>query len=127
MITAVTQGIKVSVRVAYVPEQSDPMAQRFMFSYRITIENTGGDVVQLLRRRWQIHDSLGSRREVEGPGVVGEQPTLPPGERFTYSSFCDLKSDLGRMHGSYLMRRSDGATFSVVVPEFTMQVPFRVN
>lgn len=127
MSTAVTQGIKVSARSRYTQAQSDPAANRFLYSYRITIENTGSSPVQLLRRHWLIHDSLGSRREVEGAGVVGEQPTLRPGESFTYSSFCDLKSDLGRMNGTYLMRRSDGTNFRVRIPEFILQVPYRCN
>ena len=127
MSTAVTQGIKVSARSRYTQAQSEPAANRFMYSYRITIENTGSHPVQLLRRHWMIHDSLGSRREVEGAGVVGEQPTLQPGESFTFSSFCDLKSDLGRMNGTYLMRRSDGTNFRVRIPEFVLQVPYRCN
>jgi ApaG protein len=127
MSTAVTQGIKVSARSRYTQAQSDPAADRFLYSYRITIENTGPGPVQLLRRHWMIHDSLGSRREVEGAGVVGEQPMLQPGDSFTYSSFCDLKSDLGRMTGTYLMRRQDGSTFRVRIPEFILQVPYRCN
>lgn len=127
MSTAVTQGIKVSVKARYSTDQSDPNAQRYLYGYRIRIENTGSDTVQLLRRHWLIHDSLGARREVEGAGVVGEQPTLAPGEAFTYSSFCDLKSDIGHMSGSYLMRRADGSTFRVAIPGFLLQMPCRAN
>lgn len=127
MSTAVTQGIRVSVKARYSPEQSDPNALRFLFSYRIRIENTGSDTVQLLRRHWMIMDSLGIRREVEGAGVVGEQPVLEPGRHFTYTSFCDLKSDIGVMSGDYLMRRRDGTTFRVAIPEFLMQMPYRAN
>ena len=127
MSTAVTQGIKVSVKARYSPEQSDPNTLRYLFSYRIKIENTGTDTVQLLRRHWLIMDSLGIRREVEGAGVVGEQPVLEPGRSFTYSSFCDLKSDIGVMSGDYLMRRADGSTVRVAIPEFLMQMPYRAN
>ncbi len=127
MSTAVTHGIRVSVRAKFSQEQSDPKALRYLYGYRVRIENTGSSSVQLLRRHWLIHDSLGSHREVEGAGVVGEQPVLSPGEAFTYSSFCDLKSDIGRMSGSYLMRRADGTTFRVRIPEFLLQVPHRAN
>ena len=128
MSKAVTQGIQVSVNARYTEEQSDPRAQRFLFSYRIRIENTGSVPVQLLRRHWHIHDSLGTHREVEGAGVVGEQPTLAPGEAFTYSSFCDLKSGFGRMHGTYLLRRlDDQSTFRVQIPPFMLRFPWSAN
>lgn len=127
MSTAVTQGIRVSVRARFEPGQSDPKAMRFLYSYRIRIENTGSSTVQLLRRHWIIQDSLGHRREVEGAGVVGEHPVLEPGESFTYTSFCDLRSDLGRMRGTYLMRRGEGTTLRVRIPEFLLMVPYRAN
>ncbi len=98
------------------------------FSYRITISNRGNESVQLLRRHWTISDSLAARREVEGPGVVGETPVLAPGGQFTYTSQCDLRSGLGRMVGTYQMRDHDnGEGFTVDVPEFVLRYPFLAN
>lgn len=128
MGTAVTHGILVSVRTTYEPALSDPRAAHYLFSYQVTIENTGRDTVQLLRRHWIITDSLAPVREVEGPGVVGETPVIAPGERFTYSSACDLRSGIGRMEGSYLMERpSDGQRFRVIIPAFQMLFPYSAN
>lgn len=128
MGTAVTHGILVSVKANYEPALSDPRAAQYLFSYRVTIENTGRDTVKLLRRHWTIADSLAPQREVEGPGVVGETPVLAPGERFTYSSACDLRSGLGQMHGNYLMERiGDGQRFRVAIPAFQMLFPHSAN
>ena len=127
MSTSVTQGIRVSVHTHYEARQSDPNAARWIFSYRIRIENTSAGAVKLLRRQWFIWDSLGVPRRVEGPGVVGETPVLGSGEVFTYSSFCDLKSSVGRMHGSYLMQRADGSTFHVRIPAFHLHWPWLRN
>lgn len=121
MGTAVTHGIQVTARARFEPAHSDPKAARHIFSYRITIRNTGADTVQLLRRHWFIHDVLDDPREVEGPGVVGETPVLAPGKEFTYSSACDLRGAFGRMDGFYLMRRlSDGREFRVVIPRMQL-------
>ena len=128
MISAVTEGVKVSVRTEYQPEYSSPMQAHYVFTYRITIENGSGYTVQLLRRHWMIHDSNGSVREVEGEGVVGQQPVLEPGEAHEYVSGCNLRSSVGKMVGTYLMERIiDGKQFRVTIPEFTMVVPFRLN
>lgn len=128
MGTAVTHGIQVSVKAVYEPALSDPRAAHYLFSYQVTIENTGRDTVKLLRRHWIISDSLAPQREVEGPGVVGETPVLGPGERFTYSSACDLRSGIGRMHGSYLMERvGDGQRLRVKIPAFKMFFPYSAN
>jgi ApaG protein len=128
MATSVTHGIRISVQPAYEPAHSDPKQGRFMFSYRITISNTGSHAVQLLRRHWTIWDSLAAPREVEGPGVVGETPVIGPGGSFTYSSFCDLRSGIGRMHGSYLMTRTDtGERFPVSIPAFVLLLPWMAN
>lgn len=117
MGTVVTHGIRVTARARYEGAHSDPKAARFIFSYRITISNRGPEAVQLLRRHWVIRDSLAGRREVEGPGVVGETPVLQPGEEFSYSSACDLRSGFGRMDGTYLMKRlRDGSEFRVDIP-----------
>ncbi|HQW85693.1 MAG TPA: Co2+/Mg2+ efflux protein ApaG [Flavobacteriales bacterium] len=128
MPTTVTNGIRVSVKVRFAEEASDPKLGRFLFAYRITIANEGQRTVQLLRRRWTIWDSLGPVRQVEGPGVVGETPVLAPGGQFTYTSQCDLRSGLGRMVGTYTMWDKDsGERFAVDVPEFDLHYPFLAN
>jgi ApaG protein len=128
MATSVNHGIRISVRPRFEPAHSDTKVGRYMFSYRITITNTGSHPVQLMRRHWHIWDSLAPKREVEGPGVVGETPVLAPGEDYTYSSVCDLRSSMGRMHGTYLMRRLDREEqFEVRIPAFDMQYPVLAN
>ncbi|MBK9175685.1 MAG: Co2+/Mg2+ efflux protein ApaG [Flavobacteriales bacterium] len=128
MGTVVTRGIRVTARAQYEEPHSDPKAARFIFSYRITISNRGPEAVQLLRRHWIIRDSLAGRREVEGPGVVGETPELRPGEDFSYSSACDLRSGFGRMDGTYLMRRlSDASEFRVEIPEMHLSFAHAAN
>lgn len=128
MSTTVTQDIRVTVRSRYEAVHSDPKVGRFLFSYRITIANHGKDTVQLRSRHWIIRDSLAATREVEGPGVVGETPVLRPGEEFTYSSACDLRSGLGAMTGTYRMHRiNDGREFDVVIPELQLRFPYAAN
>lgn len=128
MATAVTHDIRVSAEARFDASHSDPKAGRFLFSYRITIANHGQRPVQLLRRHWHISDSLSAAREVEGPGVVGETPELAPGDEFTYSSFCDLRSSFGRMRGTYLMQHlDDGSHFEVAIPAFDLRYPFAAN
>ena len=128
MITEVTEGIKISVDTAYVPTHSQPVNSMFLFSYTITIENCGSETVRLLRRHWHIFETNGERREVEGKGVVGEQPTLNPGDSHEYTSACDLSTEIGKMHGTYLMERSNtGERFYVNIPEFVMVVPYALN
>lgn len=129
MNTAVTNGIKITVTTDFEQGHSDPYRSQFLFSYRIAIENMGEETVQLVRRRWCIHDSSGEYREVEGEGVVGAQPVLEPGESYTYESACNLSTDAGKMHGTYTMQRVDDPQdeFEVRIPEFKMIVPFRLN
>ena len=128
MSTTVTHDIRVTVRSRFEAVHSDPKVGRFIFSYRITIANSGRDTVQLQRRHWIIRDSLAERREVEGPGVVGETPVLRPGEEFTYSSACDLRSGFGRMEGTYRMLRiADGEEFEVLIPELQLRYPHAAN
>jgi ApaG protein len=128
MVTAVTEGIKVSVRTAYQNTHSNPAASHFFFSYTITIENQSDYTVKLLRRHWNIFDSNGQYREVEGPGVVGQNPVLEPGESYEYTSGCNLKTDVGKMEGTYLMQREvDQSTFQVEIPAFIMITPQRLN
>ena len=125
---AVSHGIRITARVRFEPAHSDPKVARFIFSYRITIANRGEATVQLMRRHWIIRDSLAAVREVEGPGVVGETPVLKPGEEYSYTSACDLRSGFGRMDGTYLMRRTeDGTEFRVEIPTMQLMHPGAAN
>lgn len=128
MITEITEGVRVSVATAYQPEYSSPGQFHFVFTYRIIIENTSEHTVQLLKRHWYIYDANGIVREVEGEGVVGQQPVLEPGESHEYVSGCNLKTEVGKMKGTYLMERVlDGKLFKVNIPEFVMTVPYKLN
>ncbi len=128
MVSAVTAGVKVSVRTEYQQEYSSPLQAHFVFTYRIRIENSSDNTIQLLRRHWTIFDSNGTVREVEGEGVVGLQPVLEPGEVHEYVSGCNLRSSMGKMAGTYLIERIiDGRRFRVTIPEFTMIAPYRLN
>ena len=128
MVTEITQGVKVTVETEYQPSYSSPSQFHFVFTYRITIENQGDFTIQLKRRHWNIYDAGFSSREVEGEGVVGQQPVLEPGQTHQYVSGCNLKSGIGKMVGSYQMDRVvDGTAFIVNIPEFTMVAPLRLN
>lgn len=128
MVTSITQGVKVSVVTEFQPEYSSAGQSHWVFTYRIKIENQSEYTVQLMRRHWYIYDSNGTVREVEGEGVIGQQPVLEPGEIHEYVSGCNLQSTMGKMAGTYLMERvMDGRSFRVEVPEFTMIVPFKLN
>ncbi len=128
MITQVTSGIKVSVETFYQPSQSNPLHSHFLFAYRITIENTCEYAVQLIRRHWYIFDSNGIKSEVEGEGVIGEQPIIEPGNTYKYVSGCNLTSEIGKMRGTYLFeKKTDKSSFLVEIPAFTMEVPGKLN
>ncbi len=128
MITQITDGIKISVVSNYEFQDSNPNRNHFVYTYRISIENCGNHTVQLLRRHWYIYDGNGEMHEVEGKGVVGQQPTLEPGEVHQYVSGCNLSSGIGKMKGVYLMERVlDGYQFDVVIPEFTLMASFLFN
>ncbi|MFN0214605.1 MAG: Co2+/Mg2+ efflux protein ApaG [Saprospiraceae bacterium] len=128
MEIAVTHGITVAVETNYLPQHSEPREDRYVFGYHIMIENGSQHTVQLLRRHWFITDAAAQVREVEGEGVVGEQPVLLPGERYEYASYCDLSTEMGKMSGTYLMtRHEDSALFKVQIPEFRMVVPSKLN
>ena len=128
MVTEITQGIKVSIETEYQPVYSSPSQYHYVFTYRVLIENKSENTIQLLRRHWHINDAAMKTREVEGEGVVGKQPVLEPGESHQYVSGCNLKSGIGKMRGTYLMERLvDGHRFKVVIPEFTMVAPFKLN
>lgn len=124
----ITDGIKISVETYYQPGYSNPIANEFMFAYKITIENINDFPVKLLSRYWNIFDSNGTSREVEGEGVVGVQPLLNPGEQYQYVSGCNLKTEIGKMQGSYLFENiTNGKKFSVIIPTFHMNAPFKLN
>ncbi|WP_026994585.1 Co2+/Mg2+ efflux protein ApaG [Flectobacillus major] len=128
MVSAITHGVKVSVVTEYQAEYSNPYHAHFVFSYKIKIENESDFTVKLLRRHWYIYDANGLIREVEGEGVVGQQPTLEPGQSHEYSSGCNLNTSIGKMAGTYQMERVfDGKLFNVVIPDFTMTAPYRLN
>jgi ApaG protein len=128
MNSKISGGVKISVESFYQPEFSNPLNSEFMFAYRITIENNNDFPVKLLSRHWHIFDSNGSMKEVEGEGVVGIQPQIAPNEEYQYMSGCNLRSEIGRMHGTYLMENlNTHKTFSVTIPAFEMQVPFKMN
>ncbi len=128
IVTEITSGVKVSVETEYQPTYSSPAQFHYVFTYRITIENLGDSTIKLTRRHWYIHDACKSVREVEGEGVVGVQPILEPGQSHQYVSGCNLKSGMGKMYGTYLMERvMDGKKFRVIIPEFNMIVPHKLN
>jgi ApaG protein len=118
-----TLGVRVTVRPRYLPEQSLPEGGRYVFAYLVRIENVGPQAVQLLSRRWLIHDSVGEDLEVAGEGVVGRQPTLRPGEVHEYNSFCILKSPRGHMEGHYRFVRADGSELVAGIPRFDLEAP----
>jgi ApaG protein len=122
-----TQGIRVQVRSRYLPERSAPREGQYLFAYHITISNEGDDTAQLISRHWYITNADGQTDEVEGPGVVGEQPVLGPGMSFEYTSFCPLKTSVGSMHGTYTMVTTGGTTFEARISPFTLAVPYAVN
>lgn len=115
---ATTQGIRVEVSPSFMPDHSRPSEREFVFAYRVRITNVGQEAAQLVSRRWLIVDANGVTHSVEGPGVVGQQPRLEPGQSFEYSSYCPLKTAWGTMEGTFQMRRDDAGTFEAVVARF---------
>ena len=128
MVSKVTDGVKVTVLTEYQPDYSNPGQDHFVFTYKILIENHSEHTVKLLRRHWLIYDANGTVREVEGAGIVGLQPILEPGDVHDYVSGCNLRTDLGKMAGTYLMERVlDGRQFRVIIPAFSLIAPYRMN
>lgn len=121
--TAHTRGIRVDVTPSFLPEQSDASLRRYVFAYRIRIHNGSAGAVRLLRRHWIIVDARGEREEVEGAGVVGQQPEIGPGEVFEYASFCPLATPWGTMEGSYQMQDAAGEEFSAAIARFYLAAP----
>ena len=128
MVAQITERVKVSVETTYQPEYSNPANEHFMFAYKIRIENLGDYSIQLLRRHWLIFDSNGTRREVEGEGVVGLQPVIEPGQYHEYVSGCNLRTDMGTMGGSFQVRRLvDEEIFDVKIPGFSLIASYKLN
>lgn len=128
MVSKISEGVTISVETFYQPDYSNPANNEFMFAYRITIENNNIFPIKLLRRHWHINDSDGSHKEVEGEGVVGIQPQINPGKNYQYISGCNLRSEMGKMHGTYLMENSNTQKqFRVLIPAFEMVVPYKMN
>ena len=113
----------VSATPQFIADQSDPESERYVFAYTITIENVGTVAAQLISRHWIITDSNSRVQEVRGLGVVGEQPLLRPGEKFEYTSGCQLDTPVGTMRGTYQLVAEDGTAFEAEIPEFTLSIP----
>jgi len=124
MYKAITRSISVRVEPCYLDEKSEPDESYYVWAYRVHIENLGDTTVQLRRRNWQITDSLGRVLEVNGDGVVGEQPVLAPGEAFEYTSGTPLSAPSGVMLGSYQMETEQGDRFDVAIPAFSLDSPY---
>jgi ApaG protein len=120
---ATTRGVTIRVSVSFLPEQSEPAKGRWFWAYHIRIENEGAQAVQLLTRHWTIVDGRGGKHEVQGEGVVGEQPVVEPGGSFDYVSGCPLHTPTGAMEGSYRMVSEDGSSFDVAIPRFSLIAP----
>jgi ApaG protein len=124
---AITNGIRVVVSSVYVPSQSSPTAHRYVFAYTVRISNEGTEPAQLKSRHWIITNGLGEVEEVRGPGVVGEQPDLAPGQHFEYTSGCVLETPRGSMRGTYHMVRPDGTEFEAAIAPFDLALPHSLN
>jgi len=124
---AVTNNVRVEVESQYAPDHSQPFQSHWFFHYTVKISNEGDETVQLLSRHWFITDATGHTETVEGTGVVGEQPTLSPGESFVYTSGCPLKTSSGVMRGTYSMVTEGGDHFDVEIAPFALQEPYTVH
>lgn len=124
MYEEVTRDILIRVRPAFLDDESEPDENRYFWSYTIEIENKGAEAVQLMSREWRITDALNKTEIVRGPGVVGEQPRIEPGEVFAYTSGAPLATPSGFMRGAYMMRTDDGDKFEAVIPGFALDSPF---
>ena len=124
---AVTRGIRVHVQSEYAPEKSRPAQNEWFFTYTVRISNEGEEPVRLVTRHWIITDGTGHVEEVRGPGVVGKQPTLKPGESFEYTSGCPLTTPFGVMEGTYQMVWESGELFDVKIAPFTLSEPYTVH
>ena len=123
MYTQTTRGIMVTVKPFYLEDQSSPADNHYVWAYRVRIENRSEETVQLMNRHWIITDAIGRTQEVKGPGVVGEQPILRPGDGYEYTSGTPLPTPSGIMHGTYEMAGEKGETFEIVIPPFSLDSP----
>lgn len=123
----VTKGIRVLVQASYLPERSQPAEGQWAFLYRVRISNEGVQTVQLVSRHWIITDANGNVEEVQGPGVVGHQPVLAPGESFEYTSGCPLTTPFGTMRGTYQMVSREGDSFDAEIAPFALSEPLSIN
>ena len=119
-----TRAIRVAVKPAYLDDQSDPSEERYVWSYTVTIANKGPESVQLISRYWNIMDAAGRVQEVRGPGVVGAQPVIAPGQKFQYTSGCPLPTASGYMSGRYQMKAASGESFEAEIPGFLLESPY---
>jgi ApaG protein len=124
---ATTQGIRVEVESKYVPQQSSPRDHHYVFAYTVRIANVGEAFAQLLARHWIITDADGHVEEVRGPGVVGQQPRLHPGDSFEYTSGCVLRTPRGTMHGTYEFTRANADRFDATIAPFELRLPLTLN
>ena len=127
MSEAITENIRVEVLSRYSAENSRPLEDNWVFQYTVRITNQGPETVQLISRHWIITDGSHNTEEVRGPGVVGEQPVLAPGESFQYSSWCPLKTPTGNMRGTYQMARAGGDQFDIEIAPFALKARYAVN
>ena len=122
-----TRGIRVEVRSEFLPERSSVREGSYLFQYHVRISNVGAETSQLISREWIITNAEGEVERVKGPGVVGEQPVLPPGGSFEYTSYCPLKTPVGSMQGTYQMVTASGERFDAIIAPFTLAVPNSLN
>jgi ApaG protein len=127
MSDAVTNGVRVEVLSRHSSENSRPMQGEWVFEYTVRITNQGSEPVQLISRHWIITDGLDHTEEVKGPGVIGKQPVLAPGESFKYSSWCPLKTPTGMMHGAYQMISAGGKQFDIAIAPFALKARYTVH
>ena len=128
MVQLVTEGVNIMVETFYQPSQSNPFSSEYLFAYRITIANTTVYPVKLLSRHWHIWDSNGTHREVEGDGVVGQQPVIQPGDSYQYTSAVNLHTEIGKMYGTYLMENLfNKKKLTIVIPQFQLIAPDKLN
>jgi ApaG protein len=122
-----TRGIRIQVTSTYVPDRSSPRDGEYFFTYHVRISNVGSETSQLVSRDWIITNAEGEVERVKGPGVVGQQPVLPPGGSFEYTSFCTQRTAVGSMHGSYQMLTDKGEQFDALIAPFTLAIPNALN
>lgn len=123
MYSKTTHDVRVTVEPQFLPERSDPASNRYLWAYTVEITNAGSEPIQILSRHWIITDANGRREEVRGPGVVGEQPVIAPGESYTYTSGCPLTTPSGTMVGSYQAIGAAGEALAIAIPAFSLDLP----